>query len=257
MDDCASGAHPFACAYYANMEATMSTQMRNEDATHLPGAAAVDLKLEVVIIPVSDVDRAKRFYGRLGWRLDADFAFDNGLRVVQFTPPGSTCSIQFGTNVTAAAPGSVQDLYLVVSDLDAARDELAARGAEIGEVFHPVTPGAQFQPGGSSGRVSGPAPEHASYRSFATFSDPDGNGWLLQEIKTRLPGRGLSLDITTLTELLRETEKHHGEYEPTAPKHHWSDWYAAYIVARERGRAPDEAAKDAALHLEETAVSQT
>jgi catechol 2,3-dioxygenase-like lactoylglutathione lyase family enzyme len=235
----------------------MSTQMRNEDATHLPGAAAVDLKLEVVIIPVSDVDRAKRFYGRLGWRLDADFAFDNGLRVVQFTPPGSACSIQFGTHVTAAAPGSVQDLYLVVSDLDAARADLAARGAEISEVFHPVTPGAQFQPRGSSGRVSGPAPEHASYRSFATFTDPDGNGWLLQEIKTRLPGRGLSLDVATLTELLRETEKHHGEYEPTAPKHHWSDWYAAYIVARERGRAPDEAAKDAALHLEETAVAQT
>ena len=200
---------------------------------------------------MSDVDRAKRFYGSLGWRLDADFAFDNGFRVVQFTPPGSGCSIQFGTNITSAAPGSAQGLYLVVSDIEAARDELVARGAEISEVFHAATPGAQFQPDGTSGRVSGPAPDHASYSSFATFSDPDGNSWLLQEIKTRLPGRGLSsLDVSTLTELLREAEKHHGEYEPTAPKHHWSEWYAAYIVARERGKTPEEAAKDAALHME-------
>src|SRR5207244_11093705 len=118
-------------------------------------------------------------------------------------------------------------------------------GAGVHQVFHPTTPGAQFQPDGASGRVGGPAPDHPSYRSFATFNDPDGNGWLLQEIKTRLPGRGFSLDVATLTELLRETEAHHGEYEPTAPKHHWSGWYAAYIVARERGRTPDEAVKDA------------
>ena len=210
-----------------------------------------DLKLEVVVIPVSDVDRAKRFYESLGWRLDADFAFDNGFRVVQLTPPGSGCSVQFGTNITSAAPGSAQGLYLIVSEIEAARDELAARGAEISEVFHPGAPGAQFQRGGTSGRVIGPAPDHASYRSFATFSDPDGNSWLLQEIKTRLPGRGLSnLDVATLTELLRQAEKRHGEYEPTAPKHHWSDWYAAYIVARERGRTPDEAAKDGALHMD-------
>jgi len=210
-----------------------------------------DLKLEVVVIPVSGVDRAKRFYESLGWRLDADFAFDNGFRVVQLTPPGSGCSVQFGTNVTSAAPGSAQGLYLIVSEIEAARDELAARGAEISEVFHPGAPGAQFQRGGTGGRVSGPAPDHARYRSFATFSDPDGNGWLLQEIKTRLPGRGLSnLDVATLTELLREAEKRHGEYEPTAPKHHWSDWYAAYIVAREHGRTLDEAAKDGALHIE-------
>ena len=228
-----------------------TTQMSNEHATQIPTAATVDLKLEVVVIPVSDVDRAKRFYGSLGWRLDADFAFDNGFRVVQFTPPGSGCSVQFGTNITSAAPGSAQGLYLVVSDIEAARDELVARGAEISEVFHAGTPGAQFQRDGTSGRVSGPAPDHASYSSFATFSDPDGNSWLLQEIKTRLPGRGLSnLDVATLTELLREAEEHHGEYEPTAPKHHWSGWYAAYIVARERGRTPEEAAKDAALHME-------
>jgi catechol 2,3-dioxygenase-like lactoylglutathione lyase family enzyme len=229
-----------------------STQTRNEQATKTPTAATVDLKLEVIVIPVSDVDRAKRFYANLGWRLDADFAFENGFRVVQFTPPGSGCSVQFGTNITSAAPGSAQGLYLVVQDIEAARGELVAR-AQISEVFHAGTPGAQFQRNGASGRVSGPDPDHKSYFSFATFSDPDGNSWLLQEIKARLPGRGLSsVDVSTLTELLRETEMHHGEYEPTAPKHHWSDWYAAYIVARERGRTPDDAAKDAALHMEST-----
>ena len=226
----------------------MSTaQASNEHAIR---TGTVDLKLEAVVIPVSDVDRAKRFYGSLGWRLDADFAFDNGFRVVQFTPPGSECSIQFGTKITSAAPGSAQDLYLIVSDIEAARDELVARGVAASEVFHPATPGAQFQPNGTSGRVSGPAPDHASYRSFATFSDPDGNGWLLQEIKARLSGRGLGRDLATLTELLREAENRHGDYEPTAPKHHWSGWYAAYIVARERGRTSEEAAKDAALHIE-------
>jgi catechol 2,3-dioxygenase-like lactoylglutathione lyase family enzyme len=228
-----------------------STQMSSEQATRTPTPAAVDLKLEVVMLPVSDVERAKRFYQGLGWRLDADFAFDNGLRVIQLTPPGSGCSIQFGTDVTSAAPGSAQGLYLVVSDIEAAREELVARGAEVSEIFHPATPGAQFQREDTSGRVSGPAPDHASYRSFATFNDPDGNTWLLQEIKTRLPGRGLgNLDVATLTELLRETEEHHGQYEPTAPKHHWSGWYAAYIVARQQGRTPEEASKEGALHME-------
>src|SRR5215510_3308548 len=227
-----------------------STQTSNEHATRIASTGKVDTKLEAVVIPVSDVDRAKRFYGSLGWRLDADFAFDNGVRVVQFTPPGSECSIQFGTKITSAAPGSAEGLYLIVSDIAAARDELVARGVEASEVFHPGMPGAQFRPNGTSGRVTGPAPDHASYRSFATFSDPDGNGWLIQEIKARLPGRGLGRDVATLTELLRETEKRHGDYEPTASKHHWSGWYAAYIVARERGRTADEAAKDAALHME-------
>jgi hypothetical protein len=153
--------------------------------------------------------------------------------------------------MTSAAPGSAHGLYLVVSDIEAARHELVARGAEASDVFHATTPGAQFQPDGKGGRVNGPAPNHASYSSFATFTDPDGNSWLLQEIKTRLPGRGLgSLDVSTLTELLQETEQHHGEYEPTAPKHHWSEWYAAYIVACERGKSPEEAAKDGALHVE-------
>jgi len=228
-----------------------STEKRGEEITRIPSAEKVDLKLEVVVIPVTDVDRAKRFYGSLGWRLDADFAFDNGFRVVQFTPPGSGCSIQFGTKITSAAPGSAQGLYLIVSDIDAARDELVACGVEVSKVFHAGAPGAQFQRDGTSGRVSGPAPDHASYRSFATFSDPDGNSWLLQEIRTRLPGRGLSnMDVVTLTELLREAEEHHGAYEATAPKHHWSNWYGAYIVARQQGKTSDDAAKDAALHTE-------
>ncbi|MGO9339185.1 MAG: VOC family protein [Terracidiphilus sp.] len=214
------------------------------------GIAKMDTKLEVVVIPVADVDRSKEFYTKLGWRLDADFPFDNGFRVVQFTPPGSGCSVQFGTKMTPAAPGSAQGLYLIVSDVEAARKDLAARGIEASEVFHPGTPGAQFQIDGR-GRIAGPAPEHATYGSFATFRDPDGNGWLFQEVTTRLPGRGLSnLDVATLTELLQEAEERHGEYEPTAPKHHWPDWYAAYIVARQDGKTPEEAAKDGKTHVE-------
>lgn len=149
----------------------------------------MDMKLEVVMLPVADVDRAKHFYQMLGWRLDADFPFDNGVRVVQLTPPGSLCSIQFGTKIVSAAPGSAQDLYLIVSDIEAARDELIAKGVNVSEVFHEGRPGARFQPDGTGGRLSGPEPERATYRSFATFNDPDGNGWLLQEITTRLPGR--------------------------------------------------------------------
>lgn len=212
----------------------------------------VNMKLEVIVIPVGNVDRAKAFYTKLGWRLDADFSFDNGFRVVQFTPPGSACSIQFGTKITTAEPGSAQGLYLIVPDLEAARKELAARGVEVSEVFHASKPGAQFRPE-SEGRVSGPDPDHRSYFSFATFSDADGNTWLFQEITTRLPGRGLSnFDVSTLTELLLETEQHHGEYEPTAPKHHWSGWYAAYIVARQEGKTPQEAVRLGKLHIEGT-----
>jgi catechol 2,3-dioxygenase-like lactoylglutathione lyase family enzyme len=213
-------------------------------------AAKVDMKFEVIVIPVADVDRSKAFYTKLGWRLDADFPYDNGFRVVQFTPPGSGCSVQFGTMITTAAPGSAQGLYLIVSNVEAARKELVACGVEVSEVFHTLKPGAQFRPE-SNGRVSGPDPGHRSYSSFATFNDPDGNTWLFQEITTRLPGRGLSnLDVSTLTDLLLETEQHHGKYEPTAPKHHWSGWYAAYIVARQDGKTPDEAAKLAKLHIE-------
>jgi catechol 2,3-dioxygenase-like lactoylglutathione lyase family enzyme len=219
-------------------------------------AAKVDMKFEVIVIPVSDVDRAKEFYGRLGWRLDADYDNGKDFRVIQFTPPGSGCSVIFGKNVTAAAPGSTQGLYLIVSDIEAAREQLLGRGVAISEAFHDAGgvyagPDQPYLFGRL--RVSGPDPEHRSYRSFASFSDPDGNGWLLQEIITRLPGRGLSnLDVSTLTELLRETEQHHGEYEPTAPKHHWSGWYAAYIVARQDGKTPEEAAKLAKLHIEGT-----
>ena len=217
-----------------------------------PVVAKIDMKLEVVVIPVSDVDRAKEFYARLGWRFDREFRFANGLRAIQFTPPGSGCSVQFGAKITSAPPGSAQGLYLIVSDVAAARKDLVARGVDVSEVFHPGTPGVQFQIEGS-GRISGPAPEHATYNSFAKFRDPDGNGWLFQEVTTRLPGRGFSnLDVATLTELLQEAEKHHGEYEPTAPKHDWSGWYAAYIVARQEGKTPEEAAKDGKLHIEGT-----
>jgi catechol 2,3-dioxygenase-like lactoylglutathione lyase family enzyme len=202
----------------------------------------VDMKFEVAVIPVSDADRAKEFYGRLGWRLDADFPFDNGFRVVQFTPPGSGCSIQFGTKITSAAPGSAQGLYLVVPDIEAARGELAAHGAEVSEVFHAGTPGVQFQPDGTSGRVGGPAPDHASYSSFATFSDPDGNGWLLQEVTTRLPGRidaaGTAFAAAAdLASALRRAEAAPGEHEKRIGKADpdWPDWYAAYMVAEQAG----------------------
>jgi len=222
----------------------------NDEPVNSATPAIVDMKFEVIVIPVADVDRSKAFYTKLGWRLDADFAFDNGFRVVQFTPPGSGCSVQFGTKITTGPPGSAQGLYLIVSDVESARKELVARGVEVSEVFHASKPGAQFRPE-SDGRVSGPDPGHRSYFSFATFSDPDGNTWLFQEITTRLPGRGLSnLDVSTLTELLRETEEHHGAYEPTAPKHHWSGWYATYIVARQDGKTPEEAAKLGKLHIE-------
>ena len=225
-----------------------STLMSNEHATRIPTAGMVDMKLEVVIIPVSDVDRAKRFYGSLGWRLDADFVNGEDWRAVQMTPPGSPCSIIFGKGITTAVPGSVQGPFLIVDDLEAARAELIGHRVDVSEVFHFD---GDLHVTGTKGRVPGPDPEGHSYRSWASISDPDGNGWLLQEIKTRLPGRGLSsMDVATLTDLLREAEEHHGAYEATAPKHHWSGWYAAYIVARERGRAPEEAAKDAALHME-------
>jgi catechol 2,3-dioxygenase-like lactoylglutathione lyase family enzyme len=225
-----------------------SALMSNERTIRAPAAGPVDMKLEVVMIPVADVDRAKRFYENLGWRLDADFAIGDTWRVVQLTPPGSPCSIFVSKGITTAEPGSVQGALLIVDDIEAARAELIGHGVDVSDVFH-------FDGGlhatGTYGRVQGPDPDGQSYRSWASFSDPDGNGWLLQEIKTRLPGRGLNtMDVATLTDLLREAEKRHGEYEPTAPKHHWSAWYAAYVVARERGRTPEEAAKDGAVHME-------
>jgi catechol 2,3-dioxygenase-like lactoylglutathione lyase family enzyme len=213
----------------------------------------IDMRLEVVIIPVSDVDRAKDFYVKLGWRLDADFTAGNDWRGVQLTPPGSGCSVIFGKNVTTAAPGSAQGLYLAVSDIEAARRELLSRGVQVSEVFH----GTNEHTGSDEPylfgrlRVSGPDPAHTSYHSFVSFHDPDGNGWLLQELTARLPGRGVSnFDVATMTELLREAEEHHGQYEPTAPKHHWSGWYAAYIVARQNGKSPEEAVREGTLQIE-------
>jgi catechol 2,3-dioxygenase-like lactoylglutathione lyase family enzyme len=232
--------------------ATLRAINSNEPTTNA-SPVRVDMKVEVVIIPVSDADRAKEFYAKLGWRLDADFAAGNDWRGVQFTPPGSGCSVIFGKNVTTAAPGSAQGLYLAVSNIETARKELLSRGIEVSEVFH----GSNVHTGTDEPylfgrlRASGPDPGHTSYYSFASFHDPDGNGWLLQEITKRLPGRGLSnFDVATMTELLRETEEHHGQYEPTAPKHHWSGWYAAYMVARQDGKTPEEAAKEAKLHIE-------
>ena len=207
-----------------------------------PGPAKMEMNLEAVVIPVSDVDRAKEFYAKLGWRLDADFKFDNGFRVVQFTPPGSGCSVQFGARISSAPPGSARDTYLVVADINAARGELVARGVEVSGVFQAVTPGAQFQPVGNSGRVSGPALDHASYSSFATFSDPDGNGWLLQEITTRLPGR-IEAEATTyaspndLAEALRRAEAAHGQHEAMMGQSdkNWPDWYANFMTSEQHG----------------------
>jgi catechol 2,3-dioxygenase-like lactoylglutathione lyase family enzyme len=201
----------------------------------------VDGNLEVLVIPVSDVDRAKEFYGSLGWRLDADVAAGEDFRLIQFTPPGSGCSIQFGRNLTSARPGSAQGLYLIVSDIEAARDGLIGRGVEVSDVFHEGTPGARFHPA-TNGRLSGPAPDRGSYRSFASFSDPDGNGWLLQEVTTRLPGRidsGTTSFASTsdVASALRRAAAAHGEHEARTGEAdpNWPDWYAEYIVEEQAG----------------------
>jgi catechol 2,3-dioxygenase-like lactoylglutathione lyase family enzyme len=212
--------------------------MQSTDSGGTEGAT-VDLRLEVVVLPVADVERSKAFYSRLGWRLDADFTFDNGFRVVQFTPPGSSTSIQFGTNMTPAAPGSAQNLYLVASDIEAARKELAARGAEVIDVFEAAAPGSQFL-SDPSGYVSGHAAD--SYRSYAAFDDPDGNRWLLQEITTRLPGRidtGLTsyTSASDLQAALIRAATAHGEHEKRigAADAEWPVWYAQYMVAEQSG----------------------
>ncbi len=212
-------------------------QVNSESATGAE-TAVTDMKLEVVVVPVSDVDRAKEFYGGLGWRLDADVSAGD-LRLIQFTPPGSGCSIQFGANLTSAAPGSAQGLYLIVSDLEAARGELAARGVEVGEAFHEGAVGARFH---DPGRVAGPSPDRSSYGSFASFDDPDGNGWLLQEITTRLPGRvdPVATSYATapeLAEALRRAAAAHGEHEKRTGEEdaNWPDWYAEYMVREAAG----------------------
>jgi catechol 2,3-dioxygenase-like lactoylglutathione lyase family enzyme len=233
------------------MEVTMSsTHTVDEHASQNP-TTAVDLKLEVVPLPVADVERAKRFYEGLGWRLDADFTNGDDWRVVQLTPPGSPCSVSFGKGYTTAVPGSVQGTFLVVDDIEAARAELVGHGVDVSDVFH--FDGNLLHVTGTKGRLPGRDPKGSSYFSFASFSDPDGNSWLLQEVTTRFPGRGLSSDVATLTDLLRETEERHGGYEPAAPKHHWSEWYAGYIVARQRGKTPEQAVADAARLLERPA----
>jgi len=221
----------------------MSTEASSEPASGDTGGVTVDLKLEVVVVPVADVDRAKRFYERLGWRLDADVAAGDDFRIVQLTPRGSGCSIQFGTNVASAAPGSAESLYLVVPDIEAARVELRARGAEVSEVFHEGAPGARFR---DAGRVAGRSPD-GSYGSFATFRDPDGNGWLVQEITTRLPGRVDAAQTAfssagDLAEALRHAAAAHGEHEKRTGQEdaNWPDWYAEFMVREQAGEALPE-----------------
>jgi catechol 2,3-dioxygenase-like lactoylglutathione lyase family enzyme len=221
------------------------TEVRNETAIESPSARRLDMKLEVIVIPVSDVDRAKRFYGGLGWRLDADFAGGDDFRVIQFTPPGSPCSVIFGKNVTAAAPGSAQGLYLIVSDIEAARDALRGRGVEVSDVFHgagDVHVGKDEPYLFGRIRISGPDPNHGSYQSFASFRDPDGNGWLFQEITARLPGR-VEGDTTfnssiELASALRRAAAAHGEHEKRVGKQEdeWPDWYADYMVREQAGK---------------------
>lgn len=218
----------------------MATTSKNEP---------VDMKLEVIVIPVSDVDRAKSFYEKLGFRLDIDYIANPDHRVVQFTPPGSAASIHLGKGITSAAPGSLQNVYLVVSDIEKARADLVARGIEVSVAFH--------HDGLLGPQVAGPDPKRGSYASFASFKDPDGNSWLLQEITTRLPGREWKsapagkIDIETLAELLHETEQHHGKYEKAHAKHDWWDWYAPYLSARQNGKSPEEASSAADRYMEE------
>ena len=223
--------------------ATVSA-IRNNEPTTNANAARNDMKLEVVIIPVSDADRAKEFYSRLGWRLDADFTAGNDWRGVQFTPPGSGCSVIFGKNVTAAAPGSAQGLYLIVSDIVAARDELRGRGVEVSEVFHSdgVYAGPDEPYLFGCVRVSGPDPKHGSYRSFASFRDPDGNAWLFQEVTQRLEGRidpatTTFASVSDLASAFRRAEQAHGAHEAELGKRdeNWPDWYAEYMVAEQAG----------------------
>jgi catechol 2,3-dioxygenase-like lactoylglutathione lyase family enzyme len=213
----------------------------------------MDMKLEVIVIPVSDVDRAKAFYEKLGFRLDIDIVNEN-FRGIQFTPPRSEASIIFGKGVTSARPGSA-DLVLAVDDIDAAREDLIARGVNVTEVFHYA--GGPFNNTVENPRVAGRDPEGRSYFSFASFEDPDGNRWLLQEITTRLAGRvweqkrAQAMDVASLAELLHETAEHHDHYEKSHAKHNWWDWYAPYLSARQNGSSPQEAAAAADRYMDE------
>jgi predicted enzyme related to lactoylglutathione lyase len=228
------------------MEKNMSTVQSRETAKQTAKARPVDMKLEVIVIPVSDVDRAKQFYSKLGWRLDAEFITGADFRVIQFTPPGSGTSVIFGKNVTAAAPGSAQGLYLVVSDIEAARKELLARGVAVSEVFHhegDVHTGPDEPYLFGRRRTSGPDPQHRTYQSYASFRDPDGNGWLFQEVTARLPGRvdpnqTTYTSVADLASALRRAEAAHGEHEKRTGgqrDENWPDWYAQYMIAEQAG----------------------
>jgi catechol 2,3-dioxygenase-like lactoylglutathione lyase family enzyme len=215
--------------------------MTSSTSDKSPEAGTVDMKLEVVTLPVADVDRAKSFYQGIGWRLDADIVRGDSFRVVQLTAPQSACSISFGIGLTTGEPGSVQRLILAVHDIDPAREALLSRGVAVSEPFHL-----------DGGRVPGPDPQGRSYQTYASFSDPDGNGWLLQEIKTRLPGRewaDATADVSARAALLHETADHHDPYEKSHAPHNWWDWYAAYMIAREHGQAPEDAAAAAGRYM--------
>jgi catechol 2,3-dioxygenase-like lactoylglutathione lyase family enzyme len=223
-----------------------TTELNTANATQVPETKSPDMKLEVVILPVSDAERAKQFYASLGWREDADFPISEDLRVLQFTPPGSQASIIFGKGVTPAVPGSVGSLLLAVDDIDAARAELIDRGVDVSEVFH----GMAFSDDRQD-RVPGPDPERKTYSTFASFSDPDGNEWLLQEVTSRLPGRVDEPDVATLAGLLLETALQHHGFEQAAPAHDWWPWYAAYLSAREHGSSSAQASAAADLYMKE------
>jgi len=218
------------------------TQVSNATATEEPAVATAPARFEVTTLPVADVDRAKAFYQRLGWRLDIDFKPSPDTRAVQFTPPGSQASIQFGQGTNTMKPGSLQGLFLVVDDIVAAREDLIGRGVEVSQIWH-------IEPG--KGRAPGLDPERRSYFSRASFADPDGNTWILQEITERLPGRVEKHDSGALAQLLFETAKRHGEFEAVAPPHDWWDWYGAYMDAREQGSLPEEAARVAGRYMAE------
>jgi catechol 2,3-dioxygenase-like lactoylglutathione lyase family enzyme len=228
--------------------------LKGEIPGNATSVANVDMKLEVVLIPVSDVDRAKAFYQKLGWRIDIDVA-GGDFRGVQVTPHHSQASIIFGKGVTSAKSGSASSLVLAVDDIDVARADLIARGVEVSEVFHYA--GGPMNNTGENPRVTGHDPERRSYFSFASFEDPDGNGWLLQEITARLPGReweskpAEAMDVAALAELLHETAEHHGPYENTHAEHHWWDWYAAYLSDRQKGNSMDQAAAAANRYMDE------
>ena len=224
----------------------MSTTDLNTTAPRSSARAPRTSSSRSPILSVSDADRAKEFYASLGWREDADFAISEGFRVLQFTPPGSQASIIFGDGVTPATPGSGGSLLLAVDDIEAARAELIERGVDVSEVFH----GRGFSDAGQ-GRIPGRAPDGQSYGSFATFSDPDGNEFLLQEVTTRLPGRVEEPDVAALAQLLLETALGHGRFEAVAPEHNWWDWYAPYFSARQQGDTPEQATAAADRYMKE------